>query len=61
MVALWHTTWNIVNIVGLVVSVEVDSLMSAMFMVAAVFIVIVGKPARLSPYGKHNLWVVIHS
>ena len=58
MVALWHITWNIVNIIGLVVSREVVSLMSAMVMVVAVIIVIVGKPARLSPYGKHALQVV---
>jgi membrane protease YdiL (CAAX protease family) len=58
MVVLWHTTWNIVNIIGLVVSIEVVALMSAMVMVIAVVIVIVGKPARLSLYGKHTLQAV---
>lgn len=58
MVILWHTTWNIVNIIGLVVSMEVVAYMSAMVMVAAILIVMVGKPARLSPYGKHTLEVV---
>ncbi len=57
MVALWHTTWNIVNIFGLVVSVDVVSVMSAMVMVAAVIIAIVGKPAQLSPYGKHTFQI----
>lgn len=55
MVVLWHTNWNIVNIIGLVVSIEVVSLMSAIVMVVAVIIVIVCKPARLSSYGKHTL------
>lgn len=55
MVALWHITWNIVNIIGLVVSTEVVALMSAMVMVIAVIVVIAGKPAQLSPYGKHTL------
>ncbi len=55
MVALWHTAWNIVNIFGLVVSVEVVSMMSAMVMVAAIIIVAVWKPAQLSPYGKHTI------
>jgi len=54
MVVLWHTTWNIVNIIGLVVSIEVVSFMSAIVMVVAVIIVIVCKPARLSSYGKHT-------
>lgn len=53
IVATWHTIWNIVNILGLVVSVNVVSLMSAMVMVAAVVIVIVWKPARLSMFDKH--------
>jgi len=48
MVATWHAIWNIVNIFGLVVSVDVVSLMSAIVMVAAVVIVIVWRPARLS-------------
>ncbi len=58
MVVLWHTTWNIVNIIGLVVSIDVVALMSTMVMVIAVVIVIVGKPARLSLYGKHTLQAV---
>jgi membrane protease YdiL (CAAX protease family) len=53
MVVLWHTTWNTVNIIGAVVSMEVVSLMSAIVMVMALIIVFVGKPARLSPSGKH--------
>jgi membrane protease YdiL (CAAX protease family) len=55
MVVLWHVTWNIVNIIGLVVSIEVVSLMSAMVIVLSVVIIIVGKPARLSLDGKHTL------
>lgn len=53
IVAAWHTIWNTVNILGLVVSLNVVSLMSAMVMVAAVIIVIVWKPARLSMFDKH--------
>ncbi len=55
MVTLWHTSWNLVNIFGLVVSVEVVSIMSAMVMVAAIIIVIVARPAQLSRYGKHTI------
>ncbi len=55
MVVLWHTTWNIVNIIGLVVSIEVVSFMSAIVMVVAVSVVVVGKSAQLSRYGKHSL------
>jgi len=55
MVALWHTGWNIVNIVGLAVSVEVVSLMSAMVIVLAVIIVIAAGPARLSRRPKHTI------
>jgi membrane protease YdiL (CAAX protease family) len=55
MVILWHTTWNIVNIVGLVVSIEVVSSMSAIVIVAAIILVLVGKPAKLSLHEKHTL------
>jgi membrane protease YdiL (CAAX protease family) len=55
MVALWHTTWNIVNVIGLDVSIDVVSWMSGMVMVAAVIVVLVGKPAQLSLHGKHTL------
>jgi len=55
MVALWHTTWNIVNVIGLDVSVDVVSWMSAMVMIAAVIVVIIGKPFRLSSKDKHTL------
>ncbi|HEX2997386.1 MAG TPA: CPBP family intramembrane glutamic endopeptidase, partial [Anaerolineales bacterium] len=53
--ALWHFVWNIVNIIGLVVSVEAVSVMSALVMVAAVVIVIVWKPERLSPAQPHAI------
>jgi|GEM_PF-5388649 len=55
MAVLWHTTWNIVNIIGLVVSMEVVSFMSATVIVIAIIIVVVCKPARMSFYGKHTL------
>jgi hypothetical protein len=58
MVILWHVTWNIVNIIGLVISIEVVSLMSAMVMVISVVLLIVGKPSRLSLDGKHTLEAV---
>ncbi|MDX9993376.1 MAG: type II CAAX endopeptidase family protein [Anaerolineales bacterium] len=57
MVIFWHTTWNIVNIIGLVVSMDVVSYMSAIIIVVAVLIVIIWKPARLSFTGKHILEV----
>lgn len=47
--AVWHTIWNMVNIVGLIVSVEAVSAMSTIVMVAAILIVIIWKPATLSP------------
>ena len=52
MAALWHTTWNIVNVIGLVVSMNAISWMSAMVMIAAVLVVIVGKPSKISLSGK---------
>jgi membrane protease YdiL (CAAX protease family) len=55
IVATWHAIWNIVNIFGLVISVDVISVMSAIVMVAAVVIVIVWHPARLSVYDKHTI------
>lgn len=55
MVATWHAIWNIANIFGLVVSVDVVSLMSAIVMVAAIVIVIVWRPARLSVFDKHTI------
>ena len=48
MVAAWHASWNVANIIGLAVSMEVVSLMSTMVMVAALIIVVMGRPARLS-------------
>lgn len=58
MVVFWHTSWNIVNIIGLVVSIEVVAYMSTMVIVAAILIVMIGKPARLSRRHKHTLEVV---
>ncbi len=55
MAALWHVSWNVVNILGLVVSMEVVSMMSLMVMIAALLVVIIGKPAQLSLYGKHTI------
>ena len=55
IVVTWHAIWNIVNIFGLVISIDVVSLMSAIVMVAAVVIVIVWRPARLSVYDKHTI------
>jgi membrane protease YdiL (CAAX protease family) len=53
--ALWHTIWNMVNIIGLVISEETVAVMSTLIMVAAVLIVIVWKPARLSPARPHTI------
>jgi len=55
IVAAWHTIWSIMNILGLVVSIDVVSLRSAIVMVAAVVIVIVWKPARLSMFDKYTI------
>ena len=52
MVAAWHTTWNVVNILGLAVSMDVVSLMSAVVIITAFFIVIVGRPSQLSVHKK---------
>ncbi|XOB97997.1 CPBP family intramembrane glutamic endopeptidase [Deinococcota bacterium DY0809b] len=53
-VAVWHTAWNAVNIVGMVVSVGVVALMSALVMLAALVIVPVWGPARLSTGAKRT-------
>lgn len=53
IVATWHALWNTVNIVGLVISAEIVSVMSAIVMVAAVVIIIVWRPAKLSVAHKH--------
>lgn len=55
IVATWHAIWNIVNIWGLVVSANVVSVMSAIIMVAAVVIMIVWSPARLSIADKQTI------
>jgi membrane protease YdiL (CAAX protease family) len=55
MVALWHTTWNIVNVIGLDVSVDAVSWMSAMVMIAAVVVLIVGKPSKISLREKNAI------
>ncbi len=55
MVALWHTTWNVVNIFALVISLEVVAIMSTLVMVAALLIVLIEKPARLSRRGQHTI------
>ena len=52
-VATWHMLWNIVNIIGLVVAENAVSVMSAIVMVAAVVIIIVWRPARLSIHDKY--------
>jgi len=55
MVAFWHTTWNIVNVIGLNVSIDVVSWMSGMVMIAAVVVIIIGKSSRLSSKYKHTI------
>lgn len=52
MVDVWHTVWNVVNQVAMVVSVGVLSLMSVLVMVGAVAIVVAWTPASLAPAGK---------
>jgi membrane protease YdiL (CAAX protease family) len=53
--ALWHTVWNIVNIIGLVISEETVAVMSTLVMLAAILIVFVWKPAKLSPAQPHSM------
>ncbi len=55
MVAFWHTGWNLVNILALVVSIGVVSIMSTMVIILAIITVFVAKPARLSFYDKHTI------
>ncbi len=52
-VIFWHISWNLVNIIGLVVSVEVVSLMSSMIIVIAIIIVIIEGPKKLSYLDKY--------
>lgn len=40
MVAAWHTTWNLVNQVAMVISVEILSAMSVMVMILAVAVLV---------------------
>jgi membrane protease YdiL (CAAX protease family) len=53
--ALWHMIWNIVNIIGLVISEETVAVMSTLVMLAAILIVVVWKPAKLSPAQPHSM------
>ena len=52
MVAVWHATWNVVNILGLAVSMDVISLMSTVVIITALLIVIIWRPAQLSVHSK---------
>jgi hypothetical protein len=54
-VALWHTTWSVVNQIVTVVSEDALARMSAVVMIVPIVIVIVCKPARLSAHDKHTL------
>jgi membrane protease YdiL (CAAX protease family) len=49
----WHVTWNMVNVLAMLVSTTLLSALSAEIMVAAVIVVVVWKPATLSPKEKH--------
>jgi uncharacterized protein len=49
VVAAWHATWNVVNILALPVSMAVVATMSTLVMVAAVVVVVVWGPRRLAP------------
>jgi uncharacterized protein len=55
MVAAWHTTWNLVNQVAMVVSVEILSAMSVMVMILAVAVMVAFGPATLSPRRKQEV------
>jgi membrane protease YdiL (CAAX protease family) len=48
----WHVTWNVVNALAMLTSMALLSALSAEIMVAAVLIVLVWKPAALSPKDK---------
>jgi len=49
VVAAWHATWNVVNILALPVSMAVVAAMSTLVMVAAIAVVVVWGPRRLAP------------
>ena len=55
MAAAWHTTWNLVNQIAMVVSVEILSTMSAMVMILAVAVAVVFGPSTLSPRAKQEV------
>lgn len=55
MVAAWHTVWNIVNQIGAVVAPDTSALMSVLLMIGALAIVVVWRPAQLSPRPRHTL------
>lgn len=48
----WHVTWNMVNILAILVSTTLLSVLSVEVMIAAVAVVIIWKPAQLSPKAK---------
>ncbi len=55
MVALWHTTWNIVNLFATVLSPDLQMVMNIFFSVVAVLVVFIGGRANLSRSGKHTI------
>lgn len=55
MVSLWHTNWNIVNIVSWEVSQEMGSIMSSFVIVIAIVILILFKLENLAPNEKVSI------
>jgi membrane protease YdiL (CAAX protease family) len=54
MVAAWHSAWNLVNQVAMVVSVEILSAMSVLVMILAGTVVVVFGSIGVSPRGKQE-------
>lgn len=53
MVALWHVIWNMMNLVGAIVSDDLVAVMNMLMIVVGVVALIIGGPAALSRSGKH--------
>lgn len=55
MVALWHTTWNIVNMSATVLSPDLQMVMNVIFSILAISVLFIGGRKDLSRSGKHTI------
>jgi len=53
IVALWHMSWNVVNMIGLRLSDDVVAVMSGLVIALAAIVLVIGRPSRLSVREKY--------